>query len=91
MKQFSKASSIASRVNSIIKSDIESRGETWLVCLGYADCNDYAQSVVDRASYIGTTKEHVRFETVARYVRTTKAQIRAKLDLAAKQSNTVQS
>lgn len=84
MKQFSTTSSIASRVLSIIKSDIESRSEAWLVGLGYADCNDYAQTVVNRASFCNGTMQHVRFETVARYVRTEKSKIRAKLDREAK-------
>lgn len=85
MLQFSKNNTIASRVQSIIKSDIEARSEEWLVGLGYADCNDYAQTVVGRASYTPNGIEHVRFETVARYVRTSKASIRAKLVSQAKQ------
>lgn len=84
MKQFSKTSSLSSRVLSIIKSDVESRSEAWIVGLGYADCNDYAQSVVNRVAYTQSGFEHIRFESVARYVRTEKSKIRAKLDAAAK-------
>lgn len=84
MKQFSSSSTIASQVLNIIKSDIESRSEAWLVGLGYADCNDYAQTVVNRASVCNGSIQHVRFETVARYVRTEKSKIRAKLDREAK-------
>lgn len=84
MQQFKKNQTIASRVQAIINSDVESRSETWLISLGYADCNDYAQSVVNRVSCTDTGLEHIRFETVARYVRTTKSKIRAKLDKEAK-------
>lgn len=89
MFQFKATQSIASRVNRVIQSHIETRGEVWLVNLGYAECNDFAQLVVDQVSYVGTHKEFIRFETVARYVRSTKAMIRRKLELQAKsQSNT---
>jgi len=78
MKQFSQSSSIISRVTSIIKSDVESQGEAWLLALGYAACNDYAQSVVNRAMFCLTGTQHVRFETVARYVRTAKTRIKTR-------------
>lgn len=84
MKQFSKTATISSRVLSVIKSDVEARSEAWLCGLGYADCNDYAQSVVNRVAYTQSGLEHIRFETVARYVRSEKSKIRAKLDAAAK-------
>ena len=84
MKQFSATQTISSRVLNIIKSDIESRSEAWLIGLGYADCNDYAQTVVNRASFCNSGIQHVRFETVARYVRTEKSKIRAKLEREAK-------
>jgi hypothetical protein len=90
MKQFSKVTTISSRVLSIIKSDVESRSEAWLVGLGYADCNDYAQSVVNRVAYTQSGIEHIRFETVARYVRTEKSKIRAKLDREAKAAQLAQ-
>jgi hypothetical protein len=92
LKQFSKTSSLKSRVLTIIKADIESRSEAWIVGLGYADCNDYSQSVLNRVAYTQSGLEHIRFESVARYVRIEKSAIRAKLDAQAKlaQFNTVQ-
>lgn len=76
MYQFNKSDSVAKRVNEVIKSHIETRGETWLVSLGYAECNDYAQSVV--SLIMGLSGDYVRFETVARYIRQHKARIRTK-------------
>ena len=78
MKQFTGGSSIISRVTSIIKADVESQGEAWLLALGYAACNDYAQSVVNRAAFCVNGTQHVRFETVARYVRTAKTRIKTR-------------
>lgn len=79
MDTFSKTSTIAHRVNTIIKADIERRSKGWLIGLGYQDCNDYAQTVVNRASFCINGFEHVRFETVARYIRSHKKAIRAEL------------
>lgn len=76
MYQFKKTQSVAFRVNEVIKSHIETRGENWLLGLGYMECNDYAQSVV---SLIGALSgDYVRFETVARYIRQHKSRIRVK-------------
>lgn len=80
MYQFKKSSSIASRVNEVIKSHIETRGESWLLGLGYGPSNDYAQSVV--SLIMGLSGEYVRFETVARYIRQHKARIRTKQALS---------
>lgn len=76
MYQFKKSDSVAKRVNEVIKSHIETRGETWLVSLGYAECNDYAQSVV--SLIMGLSGDYVRFETVARYIRNHKSSIRTR-------------
>jgi hypothetical protein len=84
MKQFSKTASISSRVLSVIQSDVAARSEAWICGLGYADCNDYAQSVLNRVAYTASGFEHIRFETVTRYVRIEKSKIRAKLDNEAK-------
>jgi hypothetical protein len=71
--------SIATQVSTIIKSHVETKGENWLVSLGYGPSNDYAQSVV--GLIMSLTGCYVRFETVARNIRTEKARIRAKLAL----------
>lgn len=76
MFQIKASDSVAKQVNTILKSHIETKGENWLVSLGYGPSNDYAQSVV--SLIMGLTGCYVRFETVARYVRTEKARIRAK-------------
>lgn len=76
---FNKNDTIQSRVLSIIATDVASRGESWIASLGYAASNDYAQSVVYRVAVTTNGVQHIRFETVARYVRTEKAQIKAKL------------
>lgn len=76
MYQFKKTQSVSFRVNEVIKSHIETRGENWLVSLGYGPSNDYAQSVV--SLIMGLSGDYVRFETVARYIRDHKARIRAK-------------
>lgn len=77
---FKSTDSISKRVNSVIKTDIELRGETWLVNLTYGECNDYAQKVVYQCEMLfSLSREHVRFETVARYIRQHKARIRAKI------------
>lgn len=77
MFQATKGTTTATRVNSIIDSDVESRGAGWLLGLGAGACNDYAQSVVDRASYTPTGFDPVRFETVSRYIRAHKAKLKA--------------
>lgn len=76
---FNKYNTIASRVKSVLKTDIEAKGKAWLAGLGYAESNDYAQSVVFRVSVINGGVEHIRFETVARYIRDEKASIRKEL------------
>lgn len=78
MYQFKSADSVSKRVNAVIKSTIETRGESWLLGLGYMECNDFAQLVVDQVSYTSGYKEHIRFETVARYVRQHKSAIRTR-------------
>ena len=75
---FKSTDSVAKRVNTVIQSTIEIRGENWLVSLGYAECNDFAEAVRRQVSYTGTHLNECRFETVARYVRQHKARIRAK-------------
>lgn len=79
MFQIKASDSIAKQVNAILTSHIETKGENWLVSLGYGPSNDYAQSVV--SLIMGLTGCYVRFETVARYVRQHKARIRAKQSL----------
>ena len=81
MYNLSNKQSIATQVKQVIKSHIETKGESWLVSLGYGPSNDYAQSVVGLIQSL--TGTYVRFETVARYVRTEKARIRAKQRLEA--------
>lgn len=76
MFQFEKKDSMAEKVNKVIQSHVETRGEKWLVSLGYGPSNDFAQSVTNLI--MGLTGEYVRFETVARYIRQHKARIRAK-------------
>jgi hypothetical protein len=68
--------SIAKQVDEVLKAHIETKGENWLVSLGYAASNDYAQSVVGLIQSL--TGQYTRFETVARYIRVKKSQIRAK-------------
>lgn len=76
---FKHTESIASRVDKVVKSTIETRGETWLISLTYGECNDFAEQVRRQVSYVGTTLNEVRFETVARCIRYHKRKIRAKL------------
>jgi len=66
---------IATQVKTVIKSHVETKGEQWLVSLGYAASNDYAQSVV--GLIMSLTGQYTRFETVARYIRLEKARIRS--------------
>jgi hypothetical protein len=72
--------SIGTQVKEVVKSHIETRGETWLITLGYAASNDYAQSVVGIIQAL--TGQYTRFETVARYIRKQKAVIRSKVTTA---------
>jgi hypothetical protein len=77
MFKFSKTQTVSYRVNEVVKSHVETRGEAWLLALGYQDCNDYAEmvrSIVSQSSGF----EHVRFETVARNIRSIKSRIKAK-------------
>jgi len=69
--------SVAKQVTTVLKAHLETNGDKWLISLGYGPSNDYAQSVV--SLIMGLTGTYVRFETVARYIRTEKARIRAKL------------
>lgn len=73
--KFTKSTSIATRVAKIVKADIDNRGETWLLNLGYAECNDYAELVKFQVSQ-ASGNEYVRFETIARNIRSIKASIR---------------
>lgn len=66
------------RVNTIVTSHIEAKGEAWLAAMGYAESNDYALSVTQLVSF-ASHNEHIRFETVARYIRQQKSAIRKKL------------
>lgn len=76
MFQIKSTDSISSLVNGVIKSHIDTKGEAWLLGLGYGPCNDYADSIARELTQ--TTGYYVRFETVARYIRANKAAIRAK-------------
>ena len=82
MFNLNKNNSIGSQVRSVLKSHIETKGENWLISLGYGPSNDYAQSVV--GLIMSLTGTYVRFETVARYIRTEKALIKAKQRFLAK-------
>lgn len=73
---------IGQQVRAIVKSHVETNGESWLVTLGYQASNDYAQSVVGLISAL--TGQYTRFETVARYIRVEKSRIRAKQRLESK-------
>lgn len=75
MFEFKSSQTIAERVNKILDSHIEIKGAEWLLRLGYADCNDYAEQVRQTVSF-SSNNEHVRFETVARYIRQRKAALR---------------
>lgn len=75
MFEFKSTQSVAERVNKILDSHIEIKGESWLLKLGYADCNDYAEQVRQIVSF-SSNNEHIRFETVARYIRQRKAALR---------------
>lgn len=83
MFNFSKTASVASRVATVVNAHVEQRGDAWILGLGYQECNDYAALVVATVS-AASQFEHIRFETVARYIRTTKNRIRAKRDAALK-------
>ena len=76
MIQLKRTTAIVSQVETIVKSHIETKGENWLLTLGYGPSNDYAQSVV--SLIMGLTGNYVRFETVARNIRTIKNRIRAR-------------
>ena len=84
---------VGQQVRTILAAHISANGENWLVSLGYGPSNDYAQSVC--SLIMGLTGTYVRFETVARYIRTKKSHIRlsqefaARTVLAAAQSETV--
>lgn len=54
----------------VVKSHIEVNGQAWILGLGYAQCNDYAEAVKNIVSI--NRNEYMRFETVARYIRTYK-------------------
>lgn len=77
MFNFSKTQSVSKRVHEVVKSHIDTRGEAWLLSLGYQDCNDYAELVRTTVSQCSGF-EHIRFETVARYIRQTKSSIKAR-------------
>lgn len=72
--------SVRFQVSSVLKAHLETNGDQWLISLGYGPSNDYAQSVV--SLIMGLTGTYVRFESVARYIRTEKARIRVKLAAA---------
>jgi hypothetical protein len=76
MQDINSRQSVSTQVNRVIQSHIEIRGEKWLTSLGYGPSNDYCQSVANIVTAL--TGTYVRFETVARYIRKTKAQLRAK-------------
>lgn len=61
---------IQKSVLEVVKQHVETRGEQWLLGLGYAECNDYAEIVKNIVSV--NRNEYMRFETVARYIRTYK-------------------
>lgn len=82
MFQFKPSDSLAKKVNKVIVSHIETRGEKWFVSLGYGASNDFAESITNLI--MGLTGEYTRFETVARYIRVHKARIRAKQALESK-------
>jgi hypothetical protein len=88
MFKFSKTQYVSTRVNEIVKSHVETRGENWLLALGYQECNDYAELVRTTVSQCSGF-EHIRFETVARYVRQYKARLRKKQAAEKSQSGTV--
>ncbi len=75
MFQFKKTDFVSTRVKTIINSHVESRGTIWLLSLGYQECNDYAELVRTTVSQCSGF-EHIRFETVARYIRATKNALR---------------
>lgn len=57
-------------VNAEVKAQVEIRGAAWLLGLGYRECNDYAEILKNQLMV--TNQEYYRFETIARYVRTYK-------------------
>lgn len=57
-----------------VKAQVASQGEAWLLALGYRECNDYAE--VLKNNLMVRNQEYYRFETVARYVREYKEQLR---------------
>jgi hypothetical protein len=63
--------SIKSIVFAYLKSQVEIQGGNgWLLGMGYADCNDYTETV--RQILSAKTGQYLRFETVARYTRSFK-------------------
>ena len=62
--------SINKSVLDVVKAHVAANGEAWILGLGYAACNDYAEAVKNIVSI--NRNEYMRFETVARYIRTYK-------------------
>lgn len=82
MFNFKKTQTVSDRVSQVTQATIEVRGEAWLLSLGHGPCNDFAQLVTNTVSQ-ESGFEHIRFETVARYIRARKAKLRALQAIAA--------
>lgn len=66
---------IQSQVKVIVAETVETRGAQWVIGLGYAASNDYAQSVTNQLNV--KFQSFYRFETVARYIRKEKNKLAA--------------
>ena len=80
MSKFNSIKTVKANVLDAIRGHVAIRGETWLLTLGYAACNDFAQLVANEVSV--KSGYYTRFETVARYIRAEKASIRSKITTA---------
>ena len=76
MFTFKSTTTIKSRIESVVRSHVEIRGEAWLLQMGYETCNDYAAQVTELVKF-ASNNEHIRFETVARCIRAYKVRIKA--------------
>lgn len=71
---------ISDEVKAYLNSQVEISGNSWLLNMGYAECNDYAETV--RQLLSDKSGQYLRFETVARYVRAFKRAESIKFDNA---------
>lgn len=71
---------IKQQVLTMVKEQVQVRGQDWILGLGYAECNDYAQTIVNCLNV--KHNGYYRFETIARYIRDYKEDLKAKQTVA---------